>query len=624
MTRLKKNHQSTKPSNPILGKAATFKLSDKTYQKFKKINGRHPLQEKTINSHILYRARARESAKTVVFNFALAKEMGLIPESHPEVLTSELEKIFIDTFALVIINEFDEINGVEYPEESIKPHKYMATRYLQLQHPNKTGKTSGDGRSIWNGVFKGKGKSWDISSCGTGATSLSPATHIQKKFFQTGDPSISYGCGYAEVDEGLATLFFSEVLQKNQITTERVLGILRFADGFAITVRVHENLIRPSHMFNHLKQSNYDALKAMVEYYIERQIQNGAWLDVPKTTAKRYDYFLAKQTEVFAKVAAKFEDEYIFCWLDWDGDNILMDGGIIDYGSVRQFGLYHSEYRFDDDDRFSTSIPEQKSKAKYTVQCFAQIVDYLKNKKRKPIAQFSGTKWSKDFEVSFAKAKHLNLLKKIGFKTDTAEIILRQHTKLVQSFLGNFSYFERAKSEKGIKRVNDGITWDAIFCMRDILRELPQLLLSRGESIEREEFIEILRSSYATEKDIELNPYRKKKIDSFQSDYWKLLKVASSISGESINSALLNVTMRSSVINKYDRVTGDSITTIVNMLMENLPKMAPERIYKLLHHFSEYQNLDPDYEKSLDKAQLHKSKLMRGFLQVVREYREGL
>jgi uncharacterized protein YdiU (UPF0061 family) len=624
MTRLKKNHQCISEQGPETKGASAFRPSERTYQKFKKINGKHPLQDQTINSHILYNVRSRKKARTVVFNFALAKEMGLIPESHPEILTKELEQKFIETFALVIINEYDEINNIEFPKETIRANKYMATRYLQLQHPNKTGKTSGDGRSIWNGVFRGKGKSWDISSCGTGATSLSPATHIQKKFFQTGDPSISYGCGYAEVDEGLATLFFSEVLQKNQITTERVLGILKFDDGFAVTVRVHENLIRPSHMFNHLKQSNYEALKAMVDYYIDRQVENGSWCDVPKSSNKRYDYFLDKQTEVFANVAAKFEDEYIFCWLDWDGDNILMDGGIIDYGSVRQFGLYHSEYRFDDDDRFSTSIPEQKSKAKYTVQCFAQIVDFLKNKKRSPISQFAQTKWAKNYETIFTRAKHLNLLRKVGFKSEASELLLKRHPKLVKSFLENFSYFERAKSEKGLKKVNDGITWDAIFCMRDILRELPQLLLSRGESIEREEFIEILRSSYATEKDLELSSYRKKKIDAFQRDYWRLLESASNLQSISVNAVLLDVTMRSSVINKYDRVTGDSITTIVNMLMENLPKMPPEKIYKLLHHFSEYQNLDPDYEKSLDKSQLHQSKLMRGFLKVVREYREGL
>lgn len=622
MTRLKSNQED------LYKEGDGFRPNSRTYSKFKRINGKHPFQKETKDTYVAYRARVRHGGKVVAFNFDLAREMGLIPKSHPNKMNPDLERAFVDTFALVIINEYDQINGIEYPKEDLKPNFYMATRYLQLQHPNKQGKTSGDGRSIWNGFHKGKDKLWDVSSCGTGATSLSPATHIQKKYFQTGDPSISYGCGYAEIDEGLSTLFFSEILHKNQVTTERVLGILQFPDGYAITVRVHPNLLRPSHMFNHLKQGNLDALEKVVNYYIDRQIENGEWTNVPALTKKereeRYLYFLRKQTEVFAKTAAKFEDEYIFCWLDWDGDNVLMDGGIIDYGSVRQFGLFHSEYRFDDNDRYSTSITEQKQKAKYTVQNFAQIVDFLISGEKKPLKDFAKGDWSDDFESVFELSKYKNFLYKIGFNKDIRDQLINSHLEIVKEFHHSFSYFERAKSVRGPKEVNDGITWDAIFCMRDILRELPQLYLSRGENITREEFLEILKSTYATEEDLLITTYRKKKIDEFQKNYWNLVKEAASYDKITINKVLLNLTMRSSVINKYDRVTGDSITTITDMLLDKIDNMNPNKLYELLYNFSEYQNLDPDNERNLDKSQWQKSKLMRGFLKVVREYREGL
>lgn len=618
MTRIKKNTLKD------FCEGDTFKPTSRTYSKFKKIDGRHPFQKATKDSFVAYRARVRHGGKVLAFNFDLARDMGLIPKNHPNKMTEELEKAFVDTFALVIINEYDQINNIEFPKEDIKPNFYMATRYLQLQHPNKQGKTSGDGRSVWNGYVETKDGLWDISSCGTGATCLSPATHIQNKYFQTGDPSISYGCGYAEVDEGVSTLFFSEILHKNNVPTERVLGILRFPDGFAITVRTHDNLIRPSHMFNHLKQGNIDALKLVVDYYIDRQIRNGKWTDIPAGEYERYDYFLKKQSEVFAQTAARFEDEYIFCWLDWDGDNVLMDGGIIDYGSVRQFGLFHSEYRFDDADRFSTSITEQKNKAKYTVQNFAQIVDYLKTGERRPLKDFASGSWSERFDEEFELSKLRNLLYKVGFSEEVREKIIERDRHLVSEFSKVFSYFERAKAAAGPKKVSDGITWDAVFCMRDILRELPQLFMSRGDSIEREEFIEILKSTYATEEDLVITSYRRKKIDEFQNLYWQLVKTAASVKKLTINKVLLDITMRSSVINKYDRVTGDSITTITNMLMEKIDKMSPDRLFKLLHNFSEYQNLDPDTDKNLDKNQLQKSQLMRGFLKVVREYREGL
>ena len=40
--------------------------------------------------------------------------MGLIPKNHTTELTPELEKQILDTFAIVIINEYDEENGRKF------------------------------------------------------------------------------------------------------------------------------------------------------------------------------------------------------------------------------------------------------------------------------------------------------------------------------------------------------------------------------------------------------------------------------------------------------------------------------------------------------------------------------
>ena len=60
--------------------------------------------------------------------------------------------------------------------------------------------------------------------------------------------------------------------------------------------------------------------------------------------------------------------------------------------------------------------------------------------------------------------------------------------------------------------------------MRDLLRELPQIYLSRDEHISDMEFIEIIRSNYATERDLEINSYRKRRIREFQDLYSKLIE----------------------------------------------------------------------------------------------------
>lgn len=602
-------------------------------KKFRLLNGQHPFKEQLPEQCVEYRARTRKSGKVLVFNFALAKEMGLIPKDHPHQMNSELEAEILKTFSLVIINEYDQIHGLKFPEEEIRPHTYMATRYLQLQHPNKQGKTSGDGRSIWNGRIKNQGKTWDVSSSGTGATQLSPATHLQKKFFKTGDPTISYGCGYSEVEEGLSTLFFSEVLNLNGHDTERVLAIIEYSKGISINVRAHPNLLRPSHFFGPLKQSNHAVLNNMFAYYMNLKSTDSNWHDLPKNKKHQYDYFLKKQTTIFAEMAAKFESDYIFCWLDWDGDNILMDGGIVDYGSIRQFGLFHHEYRFDDVERFSTNIKEQKSKAKYIVQTFCQLIDFIKTGQKKGLDEFSSSPYLSLFDDCFENKKKELLLIKIGFSLDEAQYLMSAQNKIISEFIKAYQYFERAKSSLGPEEVEDGINWNAIFCMRDILRELPQLMSLTGlKPIPDEDFINIIKSSYATPEDLKLTSYKRSKIKDFQVTYIKLINSLTSYYKSSnqsfdLDKELLKITMRSSIINKYDRVTGDSITTIVHEMMNKKPKMKPDDYDKVLSDFIDYQNLNPSLVTNKKRRygnESYRSKFSRKVFEIVRDYREGL
>lgn len=599
-------------------------LNSSQYHEFDKINGWHPLQREVPTSVVTYQARLRKGGKVAAFNFDLARQIGLIPKGHDNKMTASLEKKILETFGIIIINEYDIENNLKFPLKEIKKNEYMATRYVQLQHENKQGKTSGDGRSIWNGQFKGKdGITYDISSCGTGATCLSPAAAKYKKNFQSGDPSISYGCGYSEIDEGFCTLFMSEILSRNKIATERVLALLEFENGYSINIRIHDNLLRPSHLYLYLKQNDFEGLERIVNFYINRQIENGVWQDVPKQNKKRYDYFLNKFATRFAEVTADFEDEYIFCWLDWDGDNILMDGSIIDYGSVRQFGLYHSEYRYDDTDRYSTSIVEQKAKAKGMVQTMAQLVDFVKTGKRRARSAFQKDKSLSLFEKVFKERKDYNLLYRVGIDPKVIPWILSKHGRLVSQFEKSFRHFELAKSISGPQEVPDGINWNPIFSMRDLLRELPQMYLSRGESVLPEEFLDMMKSSFATEEDLELSPYRRQMIQKFQKIYWQLVELICQHSDEDATRTLLSMTMRSSLINKFDRITGDSITKIVQEVMEKRPRVKVEELHQFVNELTAYQTLVPSLVGDIDVSK-RPSKLLKGALKIVKDYREGL
>jgi hypothetical protein len=608
-----------------LKKNQTDEVGKSLYPTFGKINGEHPFKTQVPGGRVEYQARYKKGGKIAYFNFELAREMGLISKSHNDLINPELEREVLETFSIVIINEYDLENKVKVPTEDIHPHTYMATRYLQLQHPDKFGRTSGDGRSLWNGTVRHNGISWDISSCGTGATRLSPASNINKKFYQTGDPSVSYGCGLSEVGEGLETLFFSEVLGRNGFKTEKILAIIEFDKGLSINVRANQNLLRPSHFFGHLKQGNFQTLKQVADYYISRQIENKAWTQTDfKNDKEKYAYLAHQVAKSFAETSAKFEDEYIFCWLDWDGDNILMDGGIIDYGSIRQFGLFHAQYRYDDVSRFSTSIIEQKQKAKYIVQCFAQIADFLTTGKKKSLSQFSHHEVMSFFDQHYLECKDRNLIQKIGFKKTHQELLFKKHRSLITRFRKAFGYFEKSQSKRGIYKVPDGVTRDAIFCMRDILREYPQLCLTKRTGLTHEDFTEVIKSSYAKRSDLKLTDVRKKQINRFQNSYMALLSAVEKDTSLTKAQLLLELTMRSSVINKFDRVTGNSISYVVQKVQKLKPKLSADELFKLSQQFSSYQNLDPDQKKVNNNFQSRHKNIMQNLYSIVRECREGI
>ena len=176
--------------------AGAFELAREhdPYFAFARIDGRHPYRDAVPDGHVDYPARRRRDGEVAFFNYGLAREMGLIPAGHPDTMAKALRRAILDAFSLVIVNEYDLAHGVRVPARDLLPNPYMATRYLQLQHPDRRGATSGDGRSVWNGTWRHAGVSWDISSCGTGVTRLCPATALEGRFFRSGSRTASYGC----------------------------------------------------------------------------------------------------------------------------------------------------------------------------------------------------------------------------------------------------------------------------------------------------------------------------------------------------------------------------------------------------------------------------------------------
>ncbi len=569
------------------------------YPGFQQINGNHPWKYAVPNGFIEYQARILRKSKIVYFNFALAKEMGLVAKEHPNELNPELEKAIISTFALRIVNEHDQLAGETYPAKDLKAHRYMATRYLQLQHNCKTGTTSGDGRSIWNGQFLApNGTAWDVSSCGTGVTRLSPGSVQEGRPVKTGDNQVSYGSGLADIDEGLTAAILSESFHARGILTERTLVVLESPSGDGINVRTAKNLLRPSHLFLHLKQGNQLMLKSALDFHIAKQIHNrdGA----PAREADKYDVFLGQVARSYAEFTARLEDEYIFCWLDWDGDNMLMGGGIIDYGSIRQFGLCHHRYRYDDVNRFSTNLKEQKTKARHLVQTFVQMVHFVRTGEKKDFHAFASSSFLKTFDRKFRESQQRFLLQRTGLSEKQSLHLIHKHPKLVQNYEKTFRFFERKESRRGMRATADGVNNPAIFAAHALLRELPRQLLLDEHALEVPAFLEIMQTPYLTKKEMKLVDYYGPHVKRFQSLYMEILKAANS--GRSLRRALLEAAMRASQQNSLDYATGDGILNVVDHLLEKRKQLSRKEFHRIVEAFIHHQQARPSKMKLRKKS----------------------
>ncbi len=600
------------------------------YEKFKELDGTHPWRNVSPDGYIDYQARYRPHGRVLYFNFPLAQEMGLIPADHPVTIDKELEQAILETFSLQIINEYDLRQGKKYPPETIKPRPYMATRYLQTQHTNKQGKTSGDGRSIWNGLRTGT-LTFDISSRGTGATILSPGAQQADGAVQTGDESYGYSSGLAELDEMLGTAVMSEIFYRQGIPTERCLAVIGFSDGTAIGVRSAPNLIRPAHIFRYLKQGRHVELKASVDYFIEREVKNGFW-EIPSEGSARYAKALDYLARSYGKMAALLEEEYIFNWLAWDGDNMLASGAILDYGSIRQFAAKHDKYRYKDVDRYSASLTEQRYWARLIVQTFAQAMAFIDSGVKENLRSFKDAECLRVFDLAFDNESNYRTLWRIGFTPEQIKLLMQKAQKEIKDFHRALSYFEDLKVSRGIEKLPDGLTHQPVFLIRNLLRMLPAYYVAQTISQTDEEsaymtpevFCQIMAASYVRKGDLKLTPARVSHVTNFQQCYLKLVAALH----EPFDSSLRTLQERSAIINHRHRITGDAVTLIIEEVIAIKGKIKIDGLQEALDAFIDSQILIPGKWQPVPLDQLKsntlKSRLLLKIQENLEEYKESI
>lgn len=576
--------------------------SSTVYPALAKIDGSHSWQNAVPESFILYPVRELQEGEVLYFNFELAKEMGLIPESHARALNPELKKKLLETFSIRIINEYDQQNNVRYHPKVIKANKFMATRYLQLQHADKTGRTSGDGRGIWNGEVHHRGKTWDVSSRGTGVTALSPGAVAAGKPLQTGNTEHGYGCGLAELDELFAAAIMAEAFHHRGINTERMLCIIDLGNGYGIGVRAGLNLLRPAHFFCYLKQNNLEMLKKCFDYFIEREKRNGS-KDLLLTGPKKYDALLSHIIDKFSQFTALLDREYIFAWLDWDGDNVLASAGIIDYGSIRQFGLRHDQYRYDDVERYSTNLNEQKVKAQGIIQTFCQAIEYVKSGEKPALESCNDHPGITEFKRLLEQRIYNRFLHQVGLSDRMIGDFKPNQKKLAEVIFQTFRRLESHKTFRKLRAVGDGVNRPAILNMRLGLIYLASCY-QEGEKPKPIHFFNYVLCESARGKDKHMSYSLKKKIATFIDSYFQLFESLGVTPGQQ---TMQRAFERCSLANRPNRMTGDGLILVVEKLM-NIKRhgRAPNELIQavidnLVQDQSPAEIIDPAETKHADR-----------------------
>jgi uncharacterized protein YdiU (UPF0061 family) len=596
------------------------------YEKFKCLDGQHPWRQACPDGYVDYHVRTRAGGRVVYFNYDLAREMELIPANHADQLTRALEQAIVDAFSLQIINEYDLANGaLDSNDKTIRPHPYMATRYLQAQHKDKRGLNSGDGRAIWNGIIKTAKKTYDVSSRGTGATRLSPGAQIATGPVKTGDDSWGYSCGRADLDEMLGTALMSEAFHRSGFPTERTLAIIDFDDGTAIGVRAAPNLIRPAHIFRYLKQGRHAELKASLDYFIDRQVANGEW-KLPRDPKERYRRALTYIARAYGKLAAICEEEYIFNWLAWDGDNMLASGAILDYGSIRQFAAKHDKYRYDDVDRFSSTLTEQRHWARELVKVFAQAAHFARTGRKLNLQRFRNVRCLKQFDAFFEREREARILWRLGFTHEQIEMLRKRGRSEIGDLRRALSFFEEVKVARGIEKLADGITHSPVFLIRNLLRELPAFYLNEcngefGKMMEPQRFCQTMAASYASRRDLKMTQTRVARAMNFQKCYQRLAAVVGRY-----DQVLKQLVERSAVINYERRMTGNAIINVVNEIATMKDDLSRKELQSAMERFIESQVLIPGQWKPVTAEDLKgtntKSRLLQAMENELEECKE--
>ena len=108
-----------------------------------------------------------------------------------------------------------------------------------------------------------------------------------------------------------------------------------------------------------------------------------------------------------------------------------------------------------------------------------------------------------------------------------------------------------------------------------------------GHPCEMDEILEIALSSYASREDRRPTPHRRRMALEFQQAWMALAEHAAAIVGQSVPLLLTEIAGRSTVINRYDRITGDAALYAAQRLIRHRKRLSSQNLHRVIERFVE-------------------------------------
>src|SRR5438128_4163155 len=224
------------------------------------------------------------------------------------------------------------------------------------------------------------------------------------------------------------------------------------------------------------------------------------------------------------------------------------------------------------------------------------------------------------------------MLWRMGFTPEQIGHLMQRAQKEIKHFHRSLGYFEGRKVSKGIEKLPDGLTHNPVFLIRNLLRLLPAYYVAQTISRVDDEsaympgdiFCRAMAASYVEKRDLKLTSALIAQVKNFQECYLKLVAALE----QPLAVALKTLQERSAIINHRHRITGETVTVIIEEVIAMKGKIRIDGLQEAIDAFIDSQVLIPGKWQPVPPEQLKpdtlKSRLLNKIQENLEEYKESI